>query len=477
MKIYFTSLLLIASVIVNAQSGITWSPAVDISTSNFSNQHPRIATDGLGNPVVIWGKFTTKEVYFSKWDGTAFTTPVVLNPSSMPVFTASWAGPDLAAHGDTIYVVFKPTPEDTNHIFIVNSYDGGNNFSSPVQVDALTDSLSRFPAVTTDSAGNPVVAFMRFGQSFLNAGYYVCRSNDYGNTFNRETAASMYQGENVCDCCPASIVTSGNTAAMLYRNNNNDFRTIWCGVSNDNSNSFPFGMEVDLTSWNIAACPSTGPDGIIIGDSVYSVFMSGDDARCYFSSASLSTYMPGNTNLLTDSIMGLSSQNYPRIANSGNKTGIILRQNIMGTGQLAFFYTEDIASGISHIYDTLANGSVINSDLTITDQAVFVVWQDDNSETVKYRKGTFSTAGVSTVENKNVLVYPNPVDAMFNVSSDGLKASDLMLFDVSGRNVQAKFSSSNGMVQCTVSQLAPGIYFLKSTEKDGSGYYRMIIKK
>src|SRR5689334_11429468 len=87
-----------------AQSNINWQMPVAVSTSNFDNLHPRVVTDRAGNAAIIWGKLSNHKVYFSRWSGTSFTTPVALNPSSVPVFTASWAGPDIAAHGDSIYV-------------------------------------------------------------------------------------------------------------------------------------------------------------------------------------------------------------------------------------------------------------------------------------------------------------------------------------------------------------------------------------
>ena len=133
------------------------------------------------------------------------------------------------------------------------------------------------------------MAFMKFDPGFSKARYVVARSTDFGNSFLPDVPASRYSGGDVCDCCPASLITSGNTAAMLYRDNLNNLRSMWAGVSTDNCQTFPTGMSTDHTNWMINACPSSGPDGIIIGDSLYSVFMSGvtGDARCYLNAASL----------------------------------------------------------------------------------------------------------------------------------------------------------------------------------------------
>jgi len=100
-----------------AQSVVTWSQTEQVAASQFDNMHPRIVTDGSGDPMIIWGSNSSKEVLFSRWTGTGFTTPVRLNPEIIPIFAASWAGPDIAAHGDTVYVVFKETPEDASSLF------------------------------------------------------------------------------------------------------------------------------------------------------------------------------------------------------------------------------------------------------------------------------------------------------------------------------------------------------------------------
>ena len=141
----FTLLCMLIQQLAWAQGGITWSAPIDIAPASFGNLHPRVGVDGAGNPLVIWGNNNNNKVYFSRWESGGFTLPVALNPASIPVFTASWASPDLAASGDTVYVVYKHTPEDVNHIYLVHSYDGGANFSAPVRAIRTYASQPDFP--------------------------------------------------------------------------------------------------------------------------------------------------------------------------------------------------------------------------------------------------------------------------------------------------------------------------------------------
>src|SRR5688500_17206945 len=173
---------------MSAISQIIWDPQVNVAAASSGNNHPRIALDASGNPMLVW--YHTNRVMFSRYDGTAFETPRIINPTSMTVAGASWMGPDIATHGDTVYVVFKQTPEHSGVSWAIHSYDGGESFSDPVQIDFISDSLSRFPTVTVDATGNPVVAFMKFNSTFGEAKWAVSRSDDYGKSFSSDVLAS-----------------------------------------------------------------------------------------------------------------------------------------------------------------------------------------------------------------------------------------------------------------------------------------------
>src|SRR5688572_25498532 len=101
-------------------SQIMWDETINVAPSTSGNNHPRIVTDREGNPMVLW--FHAERAMFSRWNGTAFETPRILNPLSMTVAGATWMGPDIAVHGDTIYVVFKATPEHEDKSWIIHSY-------------------------------------------------------------------------------------------------------------------------------------------------------------------------------------------------------------------------------------------------------------------------------------------------------------------------------------------------------------------
>jgi len=470
MKYFALLTLLFVYQSTSAQSSIIWSQTATVASSQYGNMHPRVVTDGSGDPLIIWGNNNSKQVFFSQWTGSNFSNPANLNPVTIPIFAASWAGPDLASHGDTVYVVFKETPEDASGIYIVRSFDGGANFSSPERVDSIFNSRSRFPAVSTDANGHPLVAFMKFNQSWGDAHYVLAKSTDFGSTFGPDVLGSGFSGGDVCDCCPASVVSSDNTTALLYRDNLNNLRNSWAGISFDNASSFGAGIEIDETDWMIHACPSSGPDGIIIGDGLYSVFMSAASGKtlCYRSHSTLSTLQLESLEPLTADFAGLGQQNFPRIAAYGNAAATVWRQTVNGNAQLAIQFTDNISNGFQPGHEVMANNGVANADIALSSNGkVHVVWEDMDSGTVKYKSGTYSLSGASDQANlkESVNIYPNPAKkSSLNIQIKALDEQQLtyQVFNPQGQEMQSgQGHLIEGVMKVDVSNLPNGFYFIK----------------
>ena len=439
---------------------ITWDQALDVAPSSFGNKHPRIVTNGSDHPLILWGQAT--DAMFSRWDGTSFTTPVKLNPNGVTIATADWMGPEIAAKGDTVYVVYKQTPEhhESSHIWIGRSFDGGVTFDDPIQVENTGTDKSRFPVVTIDDLGHPIVAFMRFNTSFLDARWVVTRSFDFGETFTPDVLASGWSGpaSHVCDCCPGSIQSSGDNVAVIYRDNNENLRDSWAGISIDGGLTFTKGVNVDQNGWIIEACPATGPDGVIIGDTIYSTFMNAvsGNALVYYNETSISDLSTPPSTLVPGSGDGLQ-QNYSRMASSGRAAALLWRHSVDFSAGLALMFTSDIASGFPVNFDTVAYSNVGNGDVTLTTTQVLVAWQDNSSSKVKFRRGTYEakTGLQENSKSTQLLPYPNPVSTLLQLNQ---QTSTISIFDMSGRLVITEKGNS-----IDVRELAPGIYFI-STE-------------
>jgi len=468
-KLLFLSILFWGAQLL-AQTGISWSDPINVANNSFKNNHPRIVLDGQGNPMVLFGTNNNKAM-FSRWNGSGFTTPVAVNPTSTPVFADSWAGPDITASGDTVYVVYKKTPEtsDTNHIFIRRSFNGGQTFDNQVQVDQIGDSVSRFPTVTTDGNGNPLVAFMKFNPSFGEARWVVAKSTDHGASFLPDVLASRYSGGDVCDCCPATITSSDNTVAMLYRDNLSDIRDSWAGISTDNGNSFPTGINIDQQNWMLMMCPSSGPDGVIIGDTLYTVFMSGASGKylVYDNKNALSETESAQSQLITTNNTGIAQQNYPRIAHSGLAVAQVWKQLRSNQAEVGLRFTTNIHQGFPANYEvvaTNASNSIANADVALADGVIHLIWEDENSGTVKYRRGTFNPASSITelYTKEGTRIFPNPANDQISLILPF--PGRYFIYNGYGQIISEGITNGKDPIRLNIAHWPEGIYSITGTD-------------
>lgn len=449
---------------IRSHAQIIFNPGKTVAPSSSGNEHPRIVTDRSGNPLIIWHH--ASRCMFTRWNGTAFTAPVMLNPMNMMVAGADWMGPDVAAHGDTVYVVFKRMPEaaDTSHIYCLRSFNGGVTFSAPVRVDNIEDSISRFPTVTTDDAGNPIIGFMKFDPDFANARWVVTRSPDMGATFSQDVKASGWSSQDatVCDCCPGGITAKENSVAMMYRDNNSNIRDSWAGISPDNGTTFS-GLGIDQQNWMLMACPSTGPDGVIVGDTLYATFMNGagGSSRVFYSKTSISSMSSSGAIPLTGNISGLSQQNYPRVATDGRALAFAWKQIVNGIEQSVVRFTSDITQGLPVSTQLVDQNDVTNCDVTIRNGMAYVVWQDDNSGTLRFRSGSFTpvTAAANEVSAKEISVFPNPTTSQVTVETT-LPLEHIFITDVIGQRI---YEAAPNQTSVSVSLKNPGVFFITTT--------------
>ncbi len=465
---FFFSLLLTP---VFAQRVIGWLGAGPVASKVHGNLHPRIKLDKYDNPMVVWGDDAGK-VWFAKWGGETFSQPVSLGPPASMVFTSSWAGPDIGAHGDTVYVVYKEMPEETGRIYIRHSYDGGLNFSAAEEVDTKGAYITRFPTVTTDETGNPFVTYMKSEKDDASHRYVVTRSTDLGESFKKDTMGSVQSGFNVCECSPAAYIASGNAGVLLYRNSFEGLRNIWAGVSNNGGISFNNGQQIDSTNFKPETCPASGPGGVIVGDTMYTVFMSGSRDRQFVYMGKLSLSKPSlSVAPLTGDIANVSTQNFPRIAGIGNAAAAVWTQTSGGNNFVCLSFTDALnVFGFPATYDTVAEGVMLNADVAIGGGYIYVVWEDQVTRSVMFRRGVYYKKKVMS-ENTSVLInQPAKGQKYFSVVMQNIVSCALI--DATGNPIEMDISYPKNKDVCKVmiDDMEPGTYSVKIEDKDGRVY-------
>lgn len=444
-----------------------------VANKMYGNLHPRITMDKFDNPIVVWGDENGK-VWLSKWGGESFAPPISMGPDGGTVFTSSFAGPDIASRGDTVYLVYKQTPEDKSHIYLKHSYDDGKHFSIATEVDTKEDGITRFPTVTTDEDGNPYVAFMRCGKDFSGARWVVARSKDMGESFLRDTLGSIMNGGSACECSPAAYLASGSAGILLYRNNQNNLRNIWAGISSNGGVSFNNGIRVDSTEFNPESCPGSGPDGVIVGDTLYSVYMSGsqDGDLVYMTRIPLSN--PSlTTNAITGTIPGIIMQNFPRIAGKGFAAAAVWTQTAGGNNQVCLSVTPDVTGGFPPKADTVADGVMLNADVALGGGYIYVVWEDQVTRSVMYRRGVYKLKHVAAPvaeEATSILINSDAGKHRFTVNKSDIVGCTLV--DPEGHETELDVTYPRGPMICVVSteEADPGRYTVKLEDKDGKIY-------
>ncbi len=397
------TLLTFVAVSSSSFSQIYWEPVIEVAASTYNNKNPTIVLNGNNNPVVSWGNGTSFMV--SVWDGAAFTAPANANGSITGVLAGNNYGPEITSYGDTIYGIFKETPVTTGNIYVVRSTDGGLTFDPPVQVDNIGTDLSEFVHVTTDDLGNPIAAFNRFDSNWGNPRWVLAKSADFGSTFTPDVVASGWSGGGnvACECCPAALAVDGQTTLLAYRDNLSNIRDTWVGISNDGGTTFTSGMDVDQTGWMIMSCPTTGPSIEIVGDTLYTTFMSTatGTSLVYYSKASISSATGAAGDAITGYFSGLANQNYPKMSIDNGKGVIVWQQSGSGNVQTVISLTEDITTGFTSDYDTVVPQYSANPDVVMSGDEIHVVWRDYSDGTVKYRKGVISGVGLTELQNSS----------------------------------------------------------------------------
>ena len=466
LTVFFT----IIAISVQAQKNVIgWLDAGPVASKVYGNLHPRIQLDKYNNPMVVWGDEGGK-AYFVKWGGESFSMPSEISQPGRNVFATSWAGPDIAAKGDTVYVTYKDVSEKDGHIYIKHSYDGGVHFSAEAVVDNDNHLNNRFPTVTTDENGNPFVAYMKSDKSYEGHRYVVARSTDMGETFLRDTLVSSGVAP-VCDCSPSAMIASGTAGILLYRNNINGLRNIWGGVSINGSVSFHNTIRIDSTAYYPETCPASAPHGVIVGDTLYAVYASGKDENALVYLSKLSISQPSLiTEPITGAIPGVVQQNLPRISGVNGAAAIAWTQTDGGNNYVCLSITDELAHGFPKHYDTVATGVMLNADVAIGGGFIYVVWEDQVTRSVMFRRGVYYKKK-EIVENTSIIInQPDAGQKMFSIQLEDIVSCELV--DAGGNHTEMDISYPKGKYFCKVmiDDMEPGKYTVKVMDKEGRTY-------
>jgi hypothetical protein len=404
-KIIFITLSL--PLLVSAQS-LNFGNTLTISSGADGYGRPRIALTN-DQPIIIWRKDSSpKTIRATKWDGTSFTTPYDITAAG--VLPSSWDGPEIAAKGDTVYLVFASTATTQESIMLIRSFDGGNTFSDTIRVSENNPAHKyRMGNIKIDKDGHPIVSYMQYLLNFTEPKQMVNRSINYGDSFIGSIEGSFSAPGEPCDCCKSSLILDNNDIYLLFRNNINNERNSYISKSTDGGQTFNLVADLDDYDWNVNGCPATGPLGVVNGDSLLIVRRSGasgNDEIVYSNSNKLDLNYSYNRNI--DPIAG-KIQDYPDLTLNGDTIFIAWQDNRNNIPDCFFSYS---TSGIENLSlgntftDSLVFGAKLNPDLVFKNKNIHLVYNDNGSNSIKYVRGSFDNISyIYEQQNEQELFY------------------------------------------------------------------------
>ena len=468
MKFYAVGMLaLLAAVQGTAQTtAVSWTAPLDCNAAGEGALRPRIAINGDGNPVVLWGDYSPNSNHVAVGNGAAFLSPVEVSAPGCVPAVADWMGSSIAAAGNTVWVVMKGTPEESKPVYVRRSDDGGYTWGDTLRVEPYDGLVSRFPSIALDDPDAPLVQYMQFDSGYFGARQVVSHMMGGGFMSPVQVSTPFAPGD-VCDCCPNQVVVQGSNVVALYRNAGPNIRVMWGASSGDGGATFPVGTEIDTTGWPLNSCPSSGPDGYLDGDSLRYVWMSGanNGTKVYVGNALASDLSLGAQWNVHPGQMQMLQQNFPRIAGSGDTLGIVWQQSMGGQHEILFSWSVTGPIGLS-APDTVnldATGAQKTPDIAYADGAFHIVWSELATGQVRYRKATLTNdVGVQAFTPEAMRIFPDPVsDHLF---IEGIIVGLAEVVDLHGRvHLSVALSAS----QLDVRALAPAPYLLRITDASG----------
>ena len=189
--------------------GASFEDIMNLSFNVGASEEPRIAVFG-NNVYVVWQDYSpgNSEVLFARSTDGGRSFGSLVNLSNTPVGSI---GPDIAASGTNVYVIWSDFTAGNFEIFLRRSSDNGASFGNAVNLsmDARTSSNGAISTSNSDvyvvwrdeTSGNPEILFRM--------------SNDGGATFGSAINLSKNTGESVSPV----IASSGTNVFVAWSDN------------------------------------------------------------------------------------------------------------------------------------------------------------------------------------------------------------------------------------------------------------------
>ena len=331
---------------------------------------PRVIVTANNNPFIIWSKLSSpKSIRARKWNGTTFGNAVdVVGSDLMPT---GFIGPEIAAKGDTVYLIFESLLHANHVIYLKKSFDGGLTFSDTIRVSENSNTHKfAMPNVAVRSDGNPLISYMECLPNWTDWKQTVKTSFDFGQTFSSPADVSALTPGEPCDCCQSTMVTNGNDDVfLLFRNNDNNVRNSYIAKSNDGGITFTSAQDLDDVNWVFNSCPTSSPVGAVNNDSIMIVRRNGGSGvnELYKSNVNMNDLQKSYFTQLDASNAPLQDKaEIASFKNSPNWSVVVWEENRNGVKECFYSIIDDNGANLNAgvVSDTSIFGHKIEPDIS-----------------------------------------------------------------------------------------------------------------
>ena len=379
------------------------------SGSSEGYDRPRVIVTANNNPFIIWSKLSSpKSIRAKNWNGTSFDSAVdVVGSDLMPT---GFIGPEIAAKGDTVYLIFESLLHANHVIYLKKSFDGGLTFSDTIRVSENSNTHKfAMPNVAVREDGNPVISYMECFPNWTDWKQTVRTSFDFGTTFSSAADVSSLAPGEPCDCCQATMVTNGNDDVfLLFRNNDNNVRNSYIAKSNDGGITFTSAQDLDDVNWVFNSCPTSSPVGAVNNDSIMVVRRNGGSGvnELYKSNVNMNDLQKSYFTQLDASNAPLQDKaEIASFKNSPNWSVAVWEENRNGVKECFYSIIDDNGANLNAgvISDTSIFGHKIEPDIShVYDNNFAIVYTASTQHEVH-----FVFVELSDVVSINELNSPN----------------------------------------------------------------------
>jgi len=114
---------------------------------------------------------------------------------------------------------------------------------------------------------------------------------------------------------------------------------------------------------------------------------------------------------------------------------------------------------------------------TYCDSSTYITRTDGSNMVISIDVVNALPNGVSTIQRPAIQVFPNPAGNLLHCTYSNMSLAQSAVVDALGQEHPVSYTTSNGQLTFNISDLAPGIYYLRLTGSDKVNYYQKFSKQ